>query len=61
MAIKINADTTNGLVITPDTSGEIEFQQNGTKMIKFGADGLELPTWTTAQDHLVQHSWNYWI
>lgn len=48
MAIKINADTTNGLVITPDTSGEIEFQQNGTKMIKFGADGLELPQWTTA-------------
>jgi hypothetical protein len=48
MAIKINADTTNGLVITPDTSGEIEFQQNGTKMIKFGPDGLELPTWTTA-------------
>ena len=48
MAIKINADTTNGLVITPDTSGEIEFQQNGTKMIKFGPDGLELPQWTTA-------------
>ena len=48
MAVTINADTSNGLVITPDTSGEIEFQQNGTKMIKFGADGLELPSWTTA-------------
>jgi hypothetical protein len=48
MAVTINADTTNGLVITPDTSGEIELQQNGTKMIKFGADGLELPQWTTA-------------
>lgn len=48
MAVTINADTTNGLVITPDTSGELEFQNNGTKTIKFGVNGLELPTWTTA-------------
>ena len=34
MAVTINADTTNGLVITSDTSGEIEWQSNGTQILK---------------------------
>jgi hypothetical protein len=29
MASTINADTSNGVVITPDTSGELELQSNG--------------------------------
>ena len=49
MATTLNADTTNGLVITPDTSGEIEFQEDGVKVLRFSQGGIELPTGTTAE------------
>lgn len=40
MAITINADTTNGLVMTSDTSGEIAFQSNGTTVATVTSGGL---------------------
>ena len=40
MATTINADTTNGLVITPDTSGDIELQSNGTPVLDLNATGF---------------------
>ena len=51
MATTINADTSNGLVITPDTSGELVFQSNGTQVLKVtGANGsFDIPVGTTAQ------------
>ena len=51
MATIFNAHTTQGLVITPDTSGEIEFQSNGTQVLKVtGATGsFDLPVGTTAE------------
>ena len=33
MAVTINADTSNGLVMTPDTSGEIKLQSAGTDTV----------------------------
>ena len=41
MAININADTTNGLVITSDNSGEINFQAAGSTVASIGANGLD--------------------
>lgn len=41
MAITFNADTTNGAVITSDTSGEIELQANGVTKAKITANGLQ--------------------
>ena len=41
MTVKINADTTNGAVITSDTSGEIELQAGGTKIATVKSTGLE--------------------
>lgn len=51
MATTINADTTNGLVITPDTSGELVFQSNGTQVFKVDTPtgALTIPAGTTAQ------------
>lgn len=55
MASTINADVTNGLILTPDTSGEINLQAGGvTKMsvTSSGVDGTNLinvPAPTTAQ------------
>lgn len=51
MATTINADTTNGLILTADTSGIIEIQADGTAVLKVtGANGaLEIPAGTTAQ------------
>jgi len=51
MATTINADTTNGLVITPDTSGELEFQSDGTQILKVDTStgALTIPAGTTAQ------------
>lgn len=40
MAININADTTNGLVITPDTSGNINFQSGGATVAGVNSTGL---------------------
>ena len=41
MAVTINADTSNGVIITPDTSGEIELQANGVTKAKVTANGLQ--------------------
>lgn len=40
MATTINSNTTDGLVITPDTSGEIELQANGTTKATVDANGI---------------------
>jgi len=39
MAVTINADTTNGLVMTPDTSGEIKLQSAGTDTVTVDTSG----------------------
>ena len=39
MAVTINADTTNGLVMTPDTSGEIKLQSAGTDTVTVNSSG----------------------
>lgn len=51
MATIFNANTTEGLVITPDTSGEMVFQSNGTQVLKVtGATGsFDVPVGTTAE------------
>jgi hypothetical protein len=41
MASTINSSTSNGIVITPDTSGEIELQANGVTQAKVTANGLQ--------------------
>ena len=41
MASTINADTSNGVVITPDTSGELELQSAGVTKAKVTANGLQ--------------------
>ncbi len=41
MASTINSDTTNGVVVTSDTSGEIELQANGVTKAKVTANGLQ--------------------
>ena len=39
MATTINSNTTDGVVITPDTSGEIELQANGVTKAKITDNG----------------------
>ena len=41
MATTINSNTTDGIVITPDTSGEIELQADGVTKAKVTANGLQ--------------------
>ena len=41
MSSTINADTTNGVVVTSDTSGEIELQSAGVTKAKVTANGLQ--------------------
>lgn len=40
MATTINADTSNGVVITPDTSGELELQSNGVTQLALTPSGI---------------------
>ena len=42
MASTINADTGNGLVMTPDTSGEIKLQSAGTDIVSVTANGIDV-------------------
>ena len=44
MAVTINADTSNGLVLTPDTSGNIEIQSAGTTVGEFNSSGYKPTT-----------------
>ncbi len=41
MVATINADTTSGVIITSDTSGEIELQADGVTKAKITANGLQ--------------------
>lgn len=50
MTSKINASTTSGLVLSPDTSGEIEFQSNGTTIASITASGMNIPAGLTFDD-----------
>jgi hypothetical protein len=42
MATTINADTSNGLVMTPDTSGEIKLQSAGTDVATVSSTGITM-------------------
>jgi len=42
MAVTINADTSNGLVMTPDTSGEIKLQSGGTDIATVDSSGITM-------------------
>ncbi len=44
MAVTINADTTNGLVMTPDTSGKIKLQSAGADIATVDSNGITLAT-----------------
>lgn len=47
MATTINSNTTDGLVITPDTSGEVKIQSNGTDVLTITSSGMDLATGMT--------------
>ena len=42
MAVTINADTSSGLVMTPDTSGEIKLQSAGTDIATVTSSGITM-------------------
>ena len=42
MAVTINADTSNGLVMTPDTSGEINLQAGGADIATVDSTGITM-------------------
>ena len=42
MAVTINADTSNGLVLTPDTSGDIKLQSAGTDIATVSSSGITM-------------------
>jgi len=44
MPITLNASTASGLVVTPDNSGQIAFQNNGTTELTVNAFGIGLGT-----------------
>ena len=50
MASTINSSTSNGIVITPDTSGEIELQASGTTITSITANGMAVDTNTLYVD-----------
>jgi hypothetical protein len=56
MASIINAHTTNGLVLTSDTSGEIQFQNNGTTIATVSSTGLSASN-ISATDKLAMPQW----
>jgi hypothetical protein len=50
MATIINADTSNGLKLTSDTSGEIELQSAGTTIATVDSTGIAMATGKTIQN-----------
>lgn len=50
MATTINADTSNGVIITPDTSGEIKLQSAGADIVSVTANGMAVDTDTLYVD-----------
>lgn len=47
MAVTINADTSNGLVLTPDTSGEIKLQSAGADIATVTSSGITMASGKT--------------
>ena len=47
MAVTINADTSNGLVMTPDTSGEIKLQSAGADIATVDSSGITMASGKT--------------
>lgn len=47
MASTINADTSNGLVLTPDTSGEIKLQAGGADIATVTSSGITMASGKT--------------
>jgi hypothetical protein len=47
MAVTINADTSNGLVLTPDTSGEIKLQAGGADIATVTSSGITMASGKT--------------
>ena len=47
MAVTINADTSNGLVLTPDTSGEIKLQASGADIATVTSSGITMASGKT--------------
>ena len=52
MTCKVNADTTNGLKLTSDTSGEIDLQTNGTTKVHMDSSG-NVGIGTSSPDNLL--------
>jgi hypothetical protein len=46
MAVTLNASTSNGLITTADTSGQIQLQANGTTIATVASTGLSVSTGT---------------
>ena len=44
MSVNINADTTNGLVLTSDTSGELKLQSAGADIATVSSTGIAMAT-----------------
>ena len=42
MSVNINASTTNGLVLTSDTSGELKLQANGADIATVDSTGIAM-------------------
>jgi len=47
MSVNINADTTNGLVLTSDTSGELKLQSAGTDIATVDSSGITMASGKT--------------
>ena len=54
MATIINADTSDGLKLTSDTSGEIQFQSGGTTKMTVGSSGVTgIPTYAGMKNRII--------
>ena len=58
MTCKINADTTNGLKLESDTSGEIDIQSNGTTSINFSPSQITITDADSNQPRLLLKNTN---
>ena len=52
MSVNINADTTNGLVMTSDTSGELKLQSAGADIATVTSSGITMASGKTISDKL---------
>jgi hypothetical protein len=58
MTCKINCDTTNGLKLESDTSGEIDIQSNGTTSINFSPSQITITDADSGQPRLLLKNTN---